>query len=67
MKKRQIREMTVNGPALVLWGRGKSFQFLFETYVAGDADAIKRSKQLCVACADIPAGKSMAFPVPVSA
>lgn len=66
MKKRQIREMTVNGPALVLWGRGKSFQFLFETYEACDAAAIKRGKQLGIALADIPAGRSMSFPVPVS-
>jgi hypothetical protein len=51
----------------VLWGRGKSFQFMFEKYKAGDAAALKRGKQLGIACVAIPAGRSMSFPVPVSA
>jgi hypothetical protein len=68
MRKTAIREMTVNGPALVLWGRGtgRASEFLFETYRASDKEAIKRADTLGIACASIPAGSSMSFPVPVS-
>lgn len=67
MTKPEIREMTVEGPATVLWGLGTSRYFVFGTYPLGNEIAIRRAKQFGIACASIPEGRSMSFPVPFDA
>lgn len=63
----KTNDIPVQGPATVLWGRGFSRYFVFETYPLGNDLAPWRAKQFGVAYADIPAGRSMVFPVPVAA